>query len=1113
MLAGRYPFIDIVVLDAVRERFARGEALLVLSQDAARLVWLNGAGAALLGFQGIEEALGGEREPPVTAMRQFGWLAGLAAGQRRKLAVRLATGSTSHLVGLEAEALPLPDGKTGILLSAGGEAPADEQRQRASAILGIGDETTHVALVDAQGTVLAASPDFNQAKIGGHPLDELMRPVLSGPLRQAKRRIETPAGTIAAGIARLTDDPALYLLFVGSRERGDRPAAGGAANPPRDDGFPAEGRRERRQKSESGGAGAPEEAPFAVRPSDAAGGIDRWYFHGDAGGGRLISTPADNVAGHSGQVTQPAPGRQAPAPDAGPGNLPPADRGERAAKPMRFIWRTDAAGRFTEISPEFAAAVGAHAADVLGQSFAEVAEALSLDPDQAVVPLFERRETWSGRTLLWPMDGSSRRVPVELSALPAYSRDRTFVGFRGFGVVRTGEAIGDPGMRELPLHTETAGPNDTATAGEDHQPAERPPAAEDGTPAQGQGRDGARDGAREDGSDDPFRGEPPVIYLATNTRRRSSDKVIELGARRRPGELSASERTAFHEIAERLRREGLAGMAHAGSRHGGEDVPANAEKSVPGAAGGTGTVGKPDAPLSAPAAEADQAEPRKLAEAPSPPAAGWLPSAFATGTRSRAKNGVDTSVLASLPVPVVVHGGDEIHYVNRAFLDLTGYESAGDLARAGGLDGLLTAEKDAGSGGALTLWRRDGSKSRVRAHLQSVPWEGGRALMLTVLPQPEDSPERTARINELTAILDTATDGVVILGSGGDIRSLNHSAAALFGYEPSEVIGKPFSMLFAIESQRAAMDYLNGLSGSGVASLLNDGREVIGREAQGGFIPLFMTMGRLAPSNGYCVVLRDITQWKRTEEELVNARREAERSSNQKSEFLARISHEIRTPLNAIIGFAELMSDEKFGPIGNQRYRDYLRDISRSGNHVLDIVNDLLDLTKIEAGGLDLKFEAVPLNDALSEAVAIMQPQANRERVIIRSSLHSGLPDIVADLRSIKQIALNLLSNAVRFTGPGGQVIVSTGYEPSGEVVMRVRDTGIGMSKAEIDEALKPFRQINTLRRTRGDGTGLGLPLTKAMVEANRASFSIQSTPGRGTMIEITFPPTRVLAV
>ena len=173
-------------------------------------------------------------------------------------------------------------------------------------------------------------------------------------------------------------------------------------------------------------------------------------------------------------------------------------------------------------------------------------------------------------------------------------------------------------------------------------------------------------------------------------------------------------------------------------------------------------------------------------------------------------------------------------------------------------------------------------------------------------------------------------------------------------------------------------------------------------------------------------MLRDITAWKRSEEELINAKQEAEKASTAKSEFLAKISHEIRTPLNAIIGFSEVMMDERFGPVGNERYRQYLKDIHTSGGHLISLLNDLLDLSKIEAGKLELTFVSVNLNDLVQQCVAIMQQQANRERVIIRTSLPANLPQIVADARSVRQIALNLLSNSIKFTGAGGQVIVST---------------------------------------------------------------------------------------
>ena len=214
--------------------------------------------------------------------------------------------------------------------------------------------------------------------------------------------------------------------------------------------------------------------------------------------------------------------------------------------------------------------------------------------------------------------------------------------------------------------------------------------------------------------------------------------------------------------------------------------------------------------------------------------------------------------------------------------------------------------------------------------------------------------------------------------------------------------------------------------------------------------------------------------------------------------------------MNAIIGFAEVMRTEQFGPIGSERYREYLGDIHSSGQHVISLVNDLLDLSKIEAGRAELSFTSVSLNGVVQDCVAMMQPQAARERVIMRSNLAENLPHVVADERSVKQVVLNLLSNACKFNQPGGQVIVSTCLSDDGEAIIRVRDTGIGMSERDIEGAMQPFRQMSPTRR--GGGTGLGLPLSKALVEANRASLNIKSAVNQGTLAEIVFPVTRVLA-
>jgi signal transduction histidine kinase len=241
-------------------------------------------------------------------------------------------------------------------------------------------------------------------------------------------------------------------------------------------------------------------------------------------------------------------------------------------------------------------------------------------------------------------------------------------------------------------------------------------------------------------------------------------------------------------------------------------------------------------------------------------------------------------------------------------------------------------------------------------------------------------------------------------------------------------------------------------------------------------------------------------------------RREAQNAAAAKADFLAKVSHDIRTPLNSMIGFAEVIMGERFGPVGNERYREYLKDMHEAGTQIVSLLNDLLDLSKIETGQLDLTFANVDLNDVTQQCVAIAQQQANRARIIIRNALAPNPLHVMADARSVRQIVLTLLSNAIKFTGPGGQVIVSTAIADSGEAVLRVRDNGVGMREQDIEAVLYPFHQTTASLNWSSSGTGLGLPLTKALAEANRANFTIKSAPNAGTLVEITFPSARLSA-
>ena len=512
-----------------------------------------------------------------------------------------------------------------------------------------------------------------------------------------------------------------------------------------------------------------------------------------------------------------------------------------------------------------------------------------------------------------------------------------------------------------------------------------------------------------------------------------------------------------------------------------------------------------------------------------PPAPEWLahPEPPARGEIRR-----DKTLLDLLPVGVLIYRLDRLVYANRAFLARMGYPSLHALEEAGGLDalyvepGVSSASSTSDTGTPVTISAMQPSSehappSATEASLFTISWDDESALALIfssvgtesvdaaalfapAIAASEPSPVGHANAEELGAILDTTTEGIVMFDAEGNINACNRSAEALFGYDGPEFVQRNLTELFAPESQRMVRDYLEASAGAGVQSL-DHGRDVLGRVRQGGIIPLSMTMGRTRPDGpNFFAVFRDLSQTRNAESELLQAQRLAERGANAKADMLARISHEVRTPLNAIIGFAEVMIAERFGALGNERYIEYMKDIRASGERVIAIINDLNDLSRIETGKLDLSFANQNLNDLVESCVAVMQPQANRERIIIRSSLAHALPPVVADSRALRQIALNLIGNSIHLANAGGQVIVSTALSDFGEVVLRVRDTGQGLNDNEVAAAMEPFRNQAPSDRA-SEGAGVSLSLTKALVEANRARFHIKTGGHSGTLIEVVF--------
>jgi signal transduction histidine kinase len=223
------------------------------------------------------------------------------------------------------------------------------------------------------------------------------------------------------------------------------------------------------------------------------------------------------------------------------------------------------------------------------------------------------------------------------------------------------------------------------------------------------------------------------------------------------------------------------------------------------------------------------------------------------------------------------------------------------------------------------------------------------------------------------------------------------------------------------------------------------------------------------------------------------------------------MSHELRTPLNAIIGFSEIMRDELLGPLGDSRYSQYARDIHGSGAHLLEIINDILDLSKIEAGKHELIEETVELPAIVKSCLILLGERARSAEVRLDQRLPEDLPTLRADPRKLKQVVLNLLTNAVKFTPAGGTVTVTAGRDATGGVTFMVADTGIGIDPEDFDKVLAPFGQVDSGLGRKYEGTGLGLPLSRGFTELHGGRLILDSAPGEGTTVTVTLPKERVL--
>ena len=362
------------------------------------------------------------------------------------------------------------------------------------------------------------------------------------------------------------------------------------------------------------------------------------------------------------------------------------------------------------------------------------------------------------------------------------------------------------------------------------------------------------------------------------------------------------------------------------------------------------------------------------------------------------------------------------------------------------------------------------------------------------------------RSSLLQSTLEHIGEGLSVFDSRGRLIAWNSRFCELLDLPADLTIGAPLRDILMLQAVRG--DFGDGEPEAEVAKRLElfyrNVPTVKERVTPGG--RTLQIFRRAMPNGAVVSVYSDITELKASERKLIQARSQAEMANRSKSDFLANMSHELRTPLNAIIGFSEIISNELFGPIVNRKYLEYIIDIHNSSLHLLSIINDVLDMSKIEAGKLELSKGVVNLQIVMGEAMRMMHERAQSRGIELITQLLDEEVDVWADERAMKQIFLNLLSNAIKFSKAGGKVYVRVGADQPNLAVVEFEDYGIGMNEEEQERALQPFGQAKPATTRNYGGTGLGLPITKGLVEAHGGKLAIKSRAGSGTIVRVVLP-------
>lgn len=498
----------------------------------------------------------------------------------------------------------------------------------------------------------------------------------------------------------------------------------------------------------------------------------------------------------------------------------------------------------------------------------------------------------------------------------------------------------------------------------------------------------------------------------------------------------------------------------------------------------------------------------------------------ASETAARYRDLVEGSIQS-----IIVHVDGKIVFVNQSAVDLFGYRDEAEMielkdavalfppSERTRLEAYRLARLHGGEAPeqyeTLGL-RADGTQIWIENRVRRVNWSGRDGIQMTL----QDVTEKRRALAELKSseqrlakILDIAADAIIHTDAQGRIILFNHGAERTFGYRADEIIGRNVDVLLPERFRQTHSRNIAAFNQSEeeVARRMGPNIRISGLDATGREFPAEASISRieLGGQTYFNVMVRDITERQAFEEFLIQAKTAAETANRAKSDFLAAMSHELRTPLNAILGFSDSIALETFGPIGNEKYREYISDIRLAGDQLLRLINSILDLSAVESGAKSLTIEDIDLSRLIPEAIRILERPAQEASITLTFDPEQAAGTVRADRQAMSQILWNLISNAIKYNRPGGTVTLSVSTRRQ-EVGVHVEDTGVGIPEDKIDEITKPFTKLTNDAYIASEGWGLGLSIVKALIEHQHGELEIVSTAGAGTTVSVWLPTAEV---